>query len=227
MQFMSPLTPRLLVLDENTNGKDFVVGDLHLQVETLIQALDLLEVNPEVDRVFLVGDMVDRGPDANLLAGLLDQPWVYAVAGNHEEMLLDYLANPEMYAEGHAHEWWSTLNEEDQQYLWRRLKMLPSAIQIGRYGIVHAEVPLGMTWQEVQAGLAEENNSLHSHLLWGNSRAKSLNVSLVEGIDLIYVGHTTVPSPSVLGNHVYIDTGAGYPERGGRLTVIELGDVPA
>lgn len=227
MRFMSPLTPRLLVLDENTRGRDFIAGDVHLQIETLIQALDLLEVNPEVDRLFLTGDVVDRGTDASLLRGLLDQEWVYSVAGNHEEMLLDYLNNPEMYSNGAGHDWWYAVPEEDQQFLKYKLKSLPTAIQIGRFAIVHAEIPVGLAWDDVVAGLAAQDSALHSHLLWGTERADSLNRSLVSGIDLIYVGHHTVNTPSVLGNHVYIDTGAGYPSQGGKLTVMELGDIPS
>ena len=50
-------------LGRNEKGRDLVVGDVHGHFATLRRALDELEVG-EHDRVFSLGDLVDRGPDS-------------------------------------------------------------------------------------------------------------------------------------------------------------------
>ena len=46
------------------------------------------------DRLFFVGDLIDRGPASERCVEFLSSPSVYAVRGNHEDMLL------ELYADG-------------------------------------------------------------------------------------------------------------------------------
>ncbi|WP_183132684.1 metallophosphoesterase, partial [Pseudomonas amygdali] len=48
---------------ENTVGRDFAVGDIHGHFTRLQVALDVAGFNPAVDRLFSVGDLVDRGPE--------------------------------------------------------------------------------------------------------------------------------------------------------------------
>ena len=50
-------------LDRNERGRDPAVGDVHGHFATLRHALAELEVD-EPDRVFSLGDLVDRGPDS-------------------------------------------------------------------------------------------------------------------------------------------------------------------
>jgi serine/threonine protein phosphatase 1 len=57
-------------------------------------------------------------------------------------------------------------------------------------------------------------------MVWGRYRIQSKDRSVVEGIDWVFCGHTTLGTPTVLGNTVFIDTG-GYLE-GGQLTVLNL-----
>ena len=48
----------------NTHGRDFVVGDIHGCFDLLQQALDEAAFNPDRDRLFSVGDLIDRGPQS-------------------------------------------------------------------------------------------------------------------------------------------------------------------
>ena len=48
----------------NTAGRDFGVGDIHGYFTKLQAALDAIGFNPAVDRLFSVGDLVDRGPES-------------------------------------------------------------------------------------------------------------------------------------------------------------------
>jgi serine/threonine protein phosphatase 1 len=75
--------------EENKKGRDFVIGDLHGAYSVLLNLLDNLKFDGEKDRLFSVGDLVDRGPDSFLCLQLLKEPWFHCVLANHEQMMLE------------------------------------------------------------------------------------------------------------------------------------------
>ena len=54
---------RFLKVPRNALGRDFAVGDVHGCFTRLQQGLDQLGFDPTRDRLFSVGDLVDRGPE--------------------------------------------------------------------------------------------------------------------------------------------------------------------
>ena len=73
----------------------FVTSDAHGHLKALDRALELAAPGPD-DTVYVLGDMVDRGPDPvgvlRLVHGL---PRARVLLGNHEDMLLTALATGE------------------------------------------------------------------------------------------------------------------------------------
>ncbi|MBP5144082.1 metallophosphoesterase, partial [Pseudomonas chlororaphis] len=65
----------------NTAGRDFAVGDIHGHFTKLQAALDAVQFDPTVDRLFSVGDLVDRGPESADVDTWLAKPWFHAVRG--------------------------------------------------------------------------------------------------------------------------------------------------
>ena len=53
--------PRTARVGPNRTGRDFVVGDVHGCFRTLEQALGQVGFDRERDRLFSVGDLVNRG----------------------------------------------------------------------------------------------------------------------------------------------------------------------
>lgn len=49
----------------NQSGRDFAVGDIHGCFSKLEAALRRVGFIPEKDRLFSVGDLVDRGPESH------------------------------------------------------------------------------------------------------------------------------------------------------------------
>lgn len=76
--------------DPNHAGRDFVVGDLHGCSPWLRILLDRVRFTPSRDRLFMVGDLIDRGPDVNAM-DWLDEPGVFVAMGNHEHALWHWL----------------------------------------------------------------------------------------------------------------------------------------
>ena len=73
----------------NLKGRDFVIGDLHGSYSAFQNLLEGLNFDPVVDRMFSVGDLVDRGPESLECLKLLYEPWFEAVLSNHEQMMLE------------------------------------------------------------------------------------------------------------------------------------------
>lgn len=96
-------------LPKNVNGRDFIAGDLHGCYKDLMALLEHVNFNIEADRLFLVGDLVDRGPHSMECLRLLKAPYVYAVKGNHEDMMVDAISTNHNTRAGH---------EARQVYLW-------------------------------------------------------------------------------------------------------------
>ncbi len=64
-----------------------LVGDVHGHYEGLCRLLDL--ISPRAgDRLYFLGDLVDRGPSSASIVELVRQCGYGAVRGNHEDMML-------------------------------------------------------------------------------------------------------------------------------------------
>ena len=223
----------------NTAGRDFVVGDIHGAFDLVWRAMEAAHFDPATDRLFSVGDLIDRSPGSRRCAKFLAQPYVYAVRGNHEDMLLDLCADGDPRPEvlrfaariNPGFSWWLDVPETDRRPILEALSALPIAITIetarGTVGIVHADVPEGLSWQDFTARLAAQDEKTWHIALYGRDRIHSEDDSGVPGVGRIFVGHT--PRWDGLrryGNVYAVDTGAVFallaikPE--GRLTLANM-----
>lgn len=229
-------TPATVIrLPENTAGRDFCVGDIHGMYDLLEQLLASVNFDSKADRLISVGDLVDRGPASARALYYLNQSWFYPIRGNHEQMLIDCHENPddlEMLGiwQRNGGNWWANQPTAMQHALYRRMRRLPLAMEVptqrGMVGIVHADVPEGMNWQDFTAALIKGHKEITSHALWSRLRVRNAESSRpVEGIQEIYCGHNIVHTPVSAGNIHFIDTGA-YLGRDGKLTIIDIRQGP-
>lgn len=78
--------------------RTFVVGDIHGRCAQLLNLLDMLPRDPANDTLVFLGDLIDRGADApgcveHILKLRSENPErVICLRGNHEQMLMDFLA---------------------------------------------------------------------------------------------------------------------------------------
>ncbi|MBB4212530.1 serine/threonine protein phosphatase 1 [Rhodothalassium salexigens DSM 2132] len=223
------MTMKHLVLPANTDGRDFFVGDLHGLKDRLDAALDAHDFDPARDRLISVGDLVDRGPASAACLALVDQPWMWAVRGNHEQMLLDaldggdwslWLANggdwaldaaPQTLAAAHA-----------------RAAALPVALSVAQpdggppVGVTHAQCPVAH-WAQIDAALDAQGDAAQE-ALWGRSVLRAGVAQRTGGVRATVHGHTRLPAPRRLGTALFIDTGA---VSGGALTLDTLDGLTA
>ncbi|WP_330565822.1 metallophosphoesterase [Pseudomonas yamanorum] len=215
----------------NTAGRDFAVGDIHGHFTRLQAALDAAGFDPAVDRLFSVGDLVDRGPESlDVDEWVLRKPWFHAVRGNHEQMTVDSHAAGRASDQCGMHfinggQWFYGLSSVEQGCYASILQDLPLVIEVetarGLIGIVHADVPRG-SWAEMIAALdgpAVEAEHIAAMLQWSRKRITDENKGGVAGVRAVIVGHTPLRQPAILGNVYHIDTG-GWMD--GHFTLLNL-----
>ena len=137
-----------------------MIGDVHGAFDEVWKAMQAAGFNRACDRLFSVGDLIDRGADSARAGRLLDQPYVFAIQGNHEADLAEiHLEQEDPCAVLEAASrinfngmgWLQATSAKERADLIKRFAALPIAREIpterGTVGIVHAEVPRGMDWQ--------------------------------------------------------------------------------
>lgn len=217
-------SPVVLKLSRNLTGRDFIVGDIHGAFELLERALARVAFDPSRDRLIATGDLVDRGPQSRLALDWLRKPWFFSVAGNHEWMALDAFdaeGNPRfdisqvplLLENGLG--WWLQLSAAQRVPYLQAFARLPLAIEVdtsrGTVGVIHADVPRGMNWQEFCSLLEQGNERVRQTCLWTRRRAERLDRSGIEGIGRVFIGHTPQwGGLTRLGNVYAVDTGAVY-----------------
>lgn len=222
-------------LSTNQVGRDFVVGDLHGSLIQLQQALTSLRFDTAHDRLLSVGDLVDRGPASRALIDWLDLPWFFACVGNHEAVLLDYMSTRDSELattwRRFGGSWFFELSETDQAAVAAKIKQHCSyAIEVSTpqaevaYGIVHADVPGGLSWQAFCEQVSH-NPEVKYAALWSRARGRGDANHTIEGVEQVICGHEIVASAHRQGNVWLLDTGAYRSANGaGKLSVLELPD---
>lgn len=214
--------------EKNLVGNDYVVGDIHgcySKLQTELNKLGFDEVN---DRLFSVGDLVDRGPENEEFWDYLRKPWFHAVRGNHEDLVINSVngGNESSASAIHAMNggmWLYGLPEVEQQCYALEMAELPLAIEVetdnGLIGIIHAECPLG-DWDLFKSMYESNKDRFESIAMWARTKITNKDITDVAGVHKLYVGHTPVNDVVCLGNVEYIDTGACFSS--GKFTIKKI-----
>lgn len=223
----------------NTTGRDFVVGDIHGAYDLLWHAMKRIGFQRQCDRLFCVGDLIDRGPESARVAAFLAQPYVHAVRGNHEDMLLQLHEDgtfPDLSAASwllkqNGMTWWPDTPRPQKEAILAALRDLPIAIEVdtprGTVGIVHAEVPAGLSWPEFLRHIERNDSTTRETALWGRDRILGHDETGVRGVGRVFVGHTVLWGDARRFGNVYaVDTGAIFSvirdKPDARLTLMNL-----
>ncbi len=220
----------------NSAGTDYAIADPHGEYAQMADALRSVDFNISKDRLFIVGDLGDRGPYSKDMLWWLDQSWCYALRGNHCQSLIDYHEAEDKESYRHfgrkynrqraidtGGAWFVNMQPMDREAYCAALKTLPLAItvntQSGPIGLVHAECTY-LCWQSFVEALEEGDESAVNAAMLSRMRHSRGSRDMTLGVRAVVVGHTTVKAPSMLGNHIYIDTGACYKDHA--MTVLNL-----
>lgn len=173
----------------NPTGRDFVVGDIHGAFDVVERALESLRFVSGRDRLFSVGDLIDRGPRSADALEWLQQGRILAVRGNHEHVMIHaiVLEDGVLRKSGHGAEWlqiggdwfWGYDTAEDGSLVihdvdhWHRrkdwlaaLRTLPLTRTIetaaGTVGIAHTLPDWQESWHELEDELRDIQTLAHT-----------------------------------------------------------------
>lgn len=204
-----------------SEGKIFVVGDVHGCLEILKRLIDKIEWNSSNDRLIFIGDYIDRGQDSKGVVDFIlklkkDSPLVQCLIGNHEQMFLDYLSGVDSQSfifNGGL----PTLRSYNEERLRSEDPLIPSAhldffssllpmIELEQCYIVHAgfRPNIKIEDQDIIDMIWIRDEFIYSDYDFG---------------EVVIFGHTPFNSPIIMKNKIGIDTGAVY---GNCLTCLEL-----
>jgi len=239
---LSRLT-RCLRVPANAAGRDWVVGDLHGHRSVFERQLERVAFDPRRDRVFSVGDLIDRGPESLEALSLIEEPWFFAVLGNHEMMLLDYLGyyksrvySRKVFARGGG-QWIGQAIADRRKTLLRlaeRLAALPLAIHVeaeNAFNVMHGDLlPFGggacalfdeptVCVHDVDRATSSRLNiaqasGLATDALHYGEHSVRITESPFGELPVTYVGHSPVRHVTVHRSYVYIEQGVcARPEK--------------
>lgn len=139
----------------NLIGRDFVCGDIHGCFDLVESFLNKIGFDKTKDRLFSVGDLVDRGPFNERCLDLLYQPWFHMVKGNHDFMMSEGFRGDSKYGMvwlNHGGLWAvNYLGDSDEMSIYVRgavediINKLPLLITVqkkdgSKFHVMHAEL---------------------------------------------------------------------------------------
>ncbi|HLO49056.1 MAG TPA: metallophosphoesterase [Kamptonema sp.] len=74
------------------NDRRIVIGDVHGHYDGLMTLLEAIAPNSK-DRVYFLGDLIDRGPKSAQVVEFVQQNSYQCLLGNHEQLMLEALPN--------------------------------------------------------------------------------------------------------------------------------------
>ncbi|PMG27416.1 hypothetical protein BCU94_18955 [Shewanella sp. 10N.286.52.C2] len=210
----------------NLVGKDYIVGDIHGQIQRLYVQLITLEFNFQTDRLFCTGDLISRGDESIDCINLLTKKWFFSVMGNHEQLFLLGFQSPG---------YWDFLRQKEGEWLsqhmhrfdllirWKTLiditMPLARTIDVNgkTIGISHASST--SSWKRLQNGTLSDDDIWH--VLWSRPLQNAHSCAGIDEVDYVVHGHSPVDRVTCHGNRYWIDTFSLKQE----LSIINLNDL--
>lgn len=225
---------------------NYIISDIHGAFNEFKQMLEKIEYNPDSDTMIVAGDVIDRGSDSiellYYIKDFVDSGQMILLAGNHEFFCAEFIEGGlpvEKYA---AFGGRATIKDiigmplESKTQLLHFLKSLPvyyeTTTRYGRTVVTHSGIVADSIVVNYDNGInviESINNAVNrnkfDYLI--SDDIHRLDVFELERLDrFVIVGHVPTMLLNIDGSNTFyregkymcIDSGAGYPERGGQLS---------
>ncbi len=202
------------------NGRIIAIGDIHGCHQEFAEMLERVALLPE-DRLILVGDLVNRGPDSARVIDLALRHQALSLLGNHEARLLAYRRTRDR----------ALLKDDDEQtfnalqpHHWDYLEKMPLTHEVPELNVVfvHGGFLPDESWQKQPAAVVTRIQVIDAE---GRARKRAEapdGVPWAErwcGPPFVVYGHTPRPDIFKLKWSVGLDTACVM---GGHLTAYLL-----
>ena len=126
----------------NKEGRTIIIGDVHGCIDEFNELIQTLSYNKKTDRIILLGDLIDRGPDSVAVVKRARELDLECVRGNHEHKFLKWYrsqgSSNDVY---HKREHYTEFSDEDINYISR----MDHYIKVEDTIIVHAGLRPGIS----------------------------------------------------------------------------------
>jgi len=196
----------------NTHGRDFIVGDIHGQLDDLLHQLEEESFDFTKDRLFALGDLIDRGGQSKECLELLQKPWFFSVIGNHEYIFLEQFSKQQFDTSNFkvGNQWLEEwLHDAEQLQKWSEIIKFNMSVTITlkfsnfNIGLVHAK-PF-ISWPVTTNELVHLASIFDE--VWNREEfSKRNSVCSFNDLGLVIMGHNPVAKPTLKGNRLWVDT---------------------
>lgn len=198
---------------KNELGRDIAVGDIHGAFDRLEASLARIGFDTEKDRLFSVGDLVDRNDGSGDAIRWLNEPWFHAVAGNHDQYVIDWRVRPVDKWVSEGGKWFQNYSDDVKDVWAEAFGQLPIGMEIVTEGglvcVVHADVPFDTWWtykEYLQSGDRRLAWVVRNFTQISRHRYAIQDTRPIKDIRALIVGHCRVKEPLIIGNVHHIDT---------------------
>ncbi len=149
----------------NRGDRVWVIGDVHGHSDALENLITEIDPNPG-DRIVLMGDLIDRGPDSRMVIRIAkERADTFVIRGNHEDWALNGIANNGTKTWAPSLDWLMAggkqcldsyndsegeLNREDWGRDLKWMMTLPHFLLLDDWVLVHAGLEPGVELDEQQ-----------------------------------------------------------------------------
>lgn len=221
----------------------FVTSDTHGDYEGLKKCMDDANFNYEEDKLIHCGDIVDRGPDSKKLVDhLLLVKNIVKVMGNHDEWWKQFSetgVHPGNFYHGviNTIQSYTGVDPNDKDGISFDYPpthreffegMCDYYIDDKNRLFIHAGYDRNYLLAKQHPSIFRWDREMNNELMrW----EKKENLMDVNKFDRVFYGHCATvlmgerkADPIYVGQFVAIDTGAGYPQAGGMVTLLDITD---
>lgn len=219
----------------------YVMSDLHGEADLFHAMLDRIGFS-EKDTLYILGDVIDRGPDGiQLLQEIIRTPNMIMLMGSHEYMMLHHYRDSQhckkiphwnQYGNAGTIQAFQNLSRSEQDKILSFLDTLPSHITVSlenkKYYLVHG-FPGNTVEDEVRTRpqLHDQNPVHGSCLIIGHTPVFDFMVPKAERDDFLKILENRGERPRILfaKGFIDIDCGCSYQEPMKTLGCIRLNDL--
>ena len=197
--------------------RTLIVGDIHGCLQEFEALLEKAHFVLEEDRLILVGDLINKGPDSLGVLRKAHELGCEVVLGNHEWNALKAQKNQSFYSK-YTEKLKGELGQEYGQWI-QWFEALPPFIEDKDFMVVHGGLRPGCHPRET-------SREILTHIRTWDGCGENLNrpenppwFDLYEGDKLVVFGHWASLGPMVRPKVICLDSGCVY---GKKLSALEL-----
>lgn len=203
-------------LDKNTKGRDLLLADVNGCFKELTKLLEEVEFGKD-DRLFLLGNSINKGLYSYDVVKFINQPNVYSLIGHAEVLMIMAMVEGhsaterEIYMQqwdGNGGEWRHNHTEEELNWVFNQVSKWPLSITImghKKYGLVHSESPFD-DWRIFQKKPIDFSTLMRTTT--GQTILQGERDGDIKQVDSIIAGHIQLARPPVnKGKCFYINHG--------------------